>query len=134
MKGLIEDMNDSMASARTLNQAFDTLFGPVHATSPKRVIDLRNRTYDIHLECDPVMAERWTAIDRVSFDDDPESRWCIRGTGKTTTEAVTDLLDQIAEAELAKQIEQRTPMQMVYSNPFEPPEFKAIPYTDPDEE
>jgi hypothetical protein len=133
VKDLIQDMEDSFSQAKAINEAYDTLFGPVRSTTSKRVIDLRNRTYDIHLERDPVRGEVWTAIDRVTFDYDPESRMHLQGTGRSTTEAVTDLLEKIAEAELAERIKKRTPMRMVYSSPFEPPEFESVRSSDPDE-
>ena len=39
----------------------------------------------------------WEVVDRVTFDPDPESSFCITGHGDTIAEATTDLLQQLAE-------------------------------------
>lgn len=36
-------------------------------------------------------------VDDITFDPDPESRWHVRGCGRTDTEAVADLLDQLED-------------------------------------
>lgn len=69
----------------------------------RRVIDLRKR-YDIAMNHRPwhrCKEQRFECYDRVSFDPDPESRWHIFGYGASSTEATSDLLQQIA-AEVAK--------------------------------
>jgi hypothetical protein len=77
-----------------------------HKPAPSAsIIDLRRR-YDIAVNRLPTLfrQEQWEAIDRVTFDHDPESRWHIVGRGEGpagSTEAVQDLLAQIA-AEVAK--------------------------------
>lgn len=64
------------------------------------VIDLTVRR-DIVVEVEQYApdSERFAAIDRITFDGDPESGWAIVGRGATKAEAVTDLLDKLAEKE-----------------------------------
>lgn len=67
----------------------------VDVAPPHRIIDLRRR-YNIVLSRLP--NNRWQAIDLVTFDDDPEARLHVIGTGESTTEAVSELLDKLAAA------------------------------------
>jgi hypothetical protein len=71
-----------------------------HVPAPTtRVIDLQ-RKYDIGITKLPTLfsqPDQWEAIDRVTFDPDPESRWHIKGRGDSIGEATSDLLAQIAE-------------------------------------
>jgi hypothetical protein len=53
--------------------------------------------YNIVLKRLPTRAEIWEATDLVTFDPDPEGKYHLVGTGSTVTEAVTDLLQQMAE-------------------------------------
>lgn len=57
------------------------------------VIDLR-RNYEIAFSYRP--DGQWEAVDRATFDHDPESRLHIYGIGKTTGEAVSNLLEALA--------------------------------------
>lgn len=62
------------------------------------IVDLQRR-YDIAINHRPwlrSMDEHYEAYDRVTFDPDPESQWHLYGYGASSTEAVTDLLSQIA--------------------------------------
>lgn len=66
------------------------------------VIDLQiKRDIVVNVEQYAPPTERYAAIDRVTFDGDPESGWAIVGRGATKAEAVTDLLDKLAERESA---------------------------------
>lgn len=62
------------------------------------VIDLTKRL-DIVCEVEPYApdTERYVAYDRISFDGDPESGWCIVGRGPTKRLAIRDLLTRLAE-------------------------------------
>lgn len=78
----------------------ETMF---HAPKASRIIDLQRR-YDIALNRVPTLyrfGEQWEAIDRVTFDHDPTSRWHIVGRGSSTQEATSDLLEKLG-AEVAK--------------------------------
>lgn len=64
------------------------------------VIDLTvRRDVVVNVEQYAPDSERYAAIDRVTFDADPESGWAIVGRGATKAEAVSDLLDRLAEKE-----------------------------------
>lgn len=60
------------------------------------IVDIRGK-YEIVLNRLPTRAEIWEATDLVTFDPDPEGKYHLVGTGSTVTEAVTDLLQQMAE-------------------------------------
>lgn len=92
------------AETRELNRAFDHVFAaiskPLNAETVlgnkpvAGVIDLQQR-FDITYSEMP--NGEWCAIDRVSFDPDPEARMHLMGYGPSTGEALTDLLEKIAD-------------------------------------
>jgi hypothetical protein len=89
------DMKQAEAIARVLNP--ELVMNDRHVSAA--VIDLR-KTYNITLTRLPTRCEQWEAIDLVTFDPDPESRWHIRGIGDSTCDAISDLLQQLAEEAL----------------------------------
>ena len=97
----------------------------------KLVIDLRPRR-DIFCDLSGSNhpAEKYEAIDRVTFDDEAGASWHLVGRGGTKQAAIRDLLDKIAEREARPTQEYNR----IDCGPFEPAEFKPVPYLDPDDD
>jgi hypothetical protein len=61
-------------------------------------IQRKRDAYDIVFESVPVYHPKgphFIATDRLTYDPDPESSWCIHGLGRTKAEALADLIEQL---------------------------------------
>ena len=94
-------------------------------------IDLR-RAFDLQYDYHSLAPrdEQVSCIDVNTYDSSPDGCGSFIGRGATKRDAMLDLLDQFAEYD-----ERPIPKsRVIFSSPFEPPEFEAIREPDVDEQ
>lgn len=117
------DADNSLATALALNRMMDAVFARIAAPKVGHVTGMGDRP---HVKWTLLPSGEYSAIDLETYDPDPESRLHVTGIGSTSAEAISDLLEQLAEVVLNDDLPPTGPdhVREMISCPREsPPEF-----------